>query len=420
MGVISNSSGSNDAFDVPWGTNEELAQASWILLRPGFMISLFVLGWAVDIWIFRRCSLKYSVVLGLAKDELVSPYRLTCLALVSGTLLSCARIIVVSQSPSPLALWNILFFYALAFLGLFVWLPPSLARQMRWRHPLGRSLWRCVVPVQSMEIPFVQVLVADGLCSLAKVFFDLALGACVVVGSTGNFGFDSSPEPSLTGITLTSPLPPPTSVPRSQLGTALEKCTASSTPFLFQTIPFIIRARQCIITSKHSGDAWSSFLQKINLAKYCSTFPVVFFSLCYLKAGLQPWLVLSAQDFEVMWALAAIVNAVFSFMWDLVMDWGLLQPGPGRKLQLSTGLRPVLLFRSDWGFYHFAIVCNLLGRALWSLRWSISANDLLGNFLLGTLQQTLEVLRRILWNTIRVEWEIVKRGIHRDESSLQV
>lgn len=50
---------------------------------------------------------------------------------------------------------------------------------------------------------------------------------------------------------------------------------------------------------------------------------------------------LTSEDFEVLWALAAIVNSAFSFLWDLVMDWGLLHWVP---LKLGNfGLRPTLL-----------------------------------------------------------------------------
>ena len=45
-------------------------------------------------------------------------------------------------------------------------------------------------------------------------------------------------------------------------------------------MPFLIRARQCVITARHAPDALSRDLQRINLAKYCSALPVVFFVMC--------------------------------------------------------------------------------------------------------------------------------------------
>jgi len=68
-------------------------------------------------------------------------------------------------------------------LALFSSLPSPLERHFRWRAPLARALRRCLWPDRSKEVPFVEVIVADGLTSLSRVFFDLALGSCVVVGS---------------------------------------------------------------------------------------------------------------------------------------------------------------------------------------------------------------------------------------------
>merc|ERR1719506_2066864 len=99
-------------------------------------------------------------------------------------------------------------------------------------------------------------------------------------------------------------------------------------------------------------------------------------------------------------------------MWDLVFDWGLLHPSSASsKVNTYTGLRPVLLLRPVTSVYHSAIVLNLIGRTLWSLRWSRQC-AYLGSFGCATVQQGSEVLRRCLWNVLRVEWEVVKRGLH--------
>merc|ERR1712139_665110 len=98
-------------------------------------------------------------------------------------------------------------------------------------------------------------------------------------------------------------------------------------------------------------------------------------------------------------------------MWDVVFDWGLLHPAPGRKWDRTSGLRSVLLLRPIIPVYHLAVCFNLVGRTLWSLRWSKNC-ALLGGFACATIQQGSEVLRRCLWNVLRVEWEVVKRGLH--------
>merc|ERR1712045_812037 len=122
-----------------------------------------------------------------------------------------------------------------------------------------------------------------------------------------------------------------------------------------------------------------------------SALPVVVLSFCYARVGIvsNGIMALDTEDFEALWAMAAVINSVFSFLWDMVMDWGFLQPAPWSSNHF--GLRPILLFRGVWGFYHLAILLNLLGRTLWSLRWSPQATAFLGTFFLGSLQQGAEV-----------------------------
>merc|ERR1711933_341571 len=150
--------------------------------------------------------------------------------------------------------------------------------------------------------------------------------------------------------------------------------------------------------------------------KYVSALPIVVFALLYQSAAYRGGL--QAEDFEVCWALAAIVNSGFSFMWDLTMDWGLLQPSSFKDKSLC--LRPVLVLRGVFGFYYAAILWNGVGRSLWTLRWSPEAKLLLGALCLTNLQQAAEVVRRCLWSILRVEWECIRRGIHGSDRPRQV
>jgi len=408
-----------------WATQEEMTTALWILIRPGCILTMLAVGWAVNVHVFMRFRIDYCSVLGLGKDEEVAPKRLIIMALWVGLAIGACRNWAVRMEPSPALLWRVLLAYSLAAVALLGWLPPAVLRHMRWRAPLARALRRCFWPAVGKEVPFIEVLVADGLTSCAKVFFDLALGTCVALQSTVGA---VEPVTLLSGgVAYQQMLQHDSSLPgevhvvsqASSLGKALEHCALSPTPFLFWAMPFVVRAIQCFVTSQNASDSCNQSLQRVNLAKYLTALPVVFFSYLYARAG--PMLPgLGAEDFEAMWAIAAIINAVFSFIWDMVMDWGLMQPAPCEGMRWSFGLRPVLLFRGVCGFYHISIVLNLLGRTLWSLRWSPQATELLGSFFLGSLQQSAEVLRRCLWNALRVEWEVIRKGIHRSDKHFPV
>lgn len=401
---------------------DDEAQALWILIRPGYLIALFIASWAVNVHIFGRYRVDYFAALGLAKDELVSPHRLCFLALLIGAALGLFRFFTLSHSSSQLMLVGILSSYLIALAALFSWLPPPLERYLRWRAPLARALWRCLWPDRSKEVPFIEVIVADGLTSLSRVFFDLALGSCIVVGSADKLLSSVSTSLLRLGqlddaVQLGAQAPAP-EARRSQLGDALEQCQRSPVPFIAWASPFLIRARQCVVSSRNAPDNVSRVLHRVNLLKYLSALPIMTLALCYARAdGLQE-AILGKADFEALWAVAAVLNSAFSFMWDLVMDWGLMQPAPWRSG--NFGLRPVLFYRGIWGFYHFAIICNLFGRTLWSLRWSPQITLLLGSFLLASLQQAAEVMRRGLWNVLRVEWECIRRSIPRTDKHFVV
>jgi len=402
------------ALPVEWATEEEAAKILSLALRPGCMVLLFAAGWAGNVAAFERFHVDYAHVLGLAKEELVRPTTLLFSALGGSLLLSSLASVAISiaqSTTSGLGLWSILSAYFLCLSGLFCWLPEAFASKVRWREPLARTLWRCVWPIRSAPTPFVEVLVADGLTSTAKVFFDLAMVSCAAFNSMDLWrptalAISMSEDAALQGQR------------RTLLGEATDQCSRSSVPFFFWAAPFLIRGYQCILTIRNTKDGHTSQMQMINLAKYVSSLPIVLFAFCYAQN--QPEFSMDPEDFEVLWALAAIVNSVFSLMWDLVMDWGILQATGPPCTSRHFGLRPNLLFRSMWGFYHFAILLNLGGRTMWSLRWSTTATLFLGSFFLSTVQQAAEVTRRCLWNLLRVEWECIKKGVHRAHKHVEV
>lgn len=155
--------------------------------------------------------------------------------------------------------------------------------------------------------------------------------------------------------------------------------------------------------------------------------------------------------------LAATINSLYSFWWDVTNDWGLtlLQSRPAEETQqrpstprrlvparlhssshllpkdsldsrnpaedtsLHTaglpdqpqsigvpGLRPMLLFPEL--IYPIAITLNLLLRFAWSMRLSslIQSHASVANFCL----KLAELLRRWMWVFIRIEWEVIKKG----------
>lgn len=103
--------------------------------------------------------------------------------------------------------------------------------------------------------------------------------------------------------------------------------------------------------------------------------------------------------FKNIWWLLALISTVYSYAWDLKMDFGFLQPGK------NYPLREKLSYKNKF-FYYFAIVVNLFLRFMWVLTVS---PDVVYRFIRPEfflfLIYLMEVLRRGMWNFIRVEYK---------------
>lgn len=101
-------------------------------------------------------------------------------------------------------------------------------------------------------------------------------------------------------------------------------------------VPFVIRFRQCLKDS-----------QPANALKYATAFPAIALS-TYMRAQ-SPWL--GHDNLLVLWVLAASTNALYSFYWDVTMDWDLTMLSSKRKsidckdamLSLFVGNEDVLM-----------------------------------------------------------------------------
>ncbi|KAI4528580.1 EXS-domain-containing protein [Schizophyllum commune Loenen D] len=155
------------------------------------------------------------------------------------------------------------------------------------------------------RIHFADVILADILTSFAKVFVDIYFCLCQLLASGGSLLF----VPSQTGWT---------------------RWIAPT----IMSIPYLIRFRQCLV--EYSGDT-SNPKPLYNALKYFSSFPVLFLS------AAQPLISAAKHGKEVehetwhgehllfrLWVVAALVNSLYSYWWDVSNDWGfaLLKPAP--------------------------------------------------------------------------------------------
>ncbi|KAF7790348.1 hypothetical protein EIP86_001303 [Pleurotus ostreatoroseus] len=205
-----------------------------------------------------------------------------------------------------------------------------------------------------------------------------------------------------------------------------------------------------------------------NAIKYATSFPVIFLSaaqrlavennLASGAAGPQHWY--NGHMLYNLWLLAAAINSLYSFWWDVTFDWGfdLLRTRPslestrrsqspprplvlpqlhsrsvklgdrdsdelakeallGQQEQLKNtpsippqrypfGLRPTLLLPLP--IYPFAILVDFVLRMTWSVKLSSHLHAYAEGDRVIFLIEAAEMVRRWMWVFLRVEWEVVK------------
>ena len=164
---------------------------------------------------------------------------------------------------------------------------------------------------------------------------------------------------------------------------------------LVSCLPAWFRFAQCL---RKWRDTRKVFPHLLNAGKYSTTFVTVLFStLNALYSDGSTY-----HPFFYVYCMSATVSSCYTYIWDIKMDWGLFAKKAGK----SCFLRDELVY-SYSGYYYFAIVENLGLRFSWAIQ--IVLTDVLGlgdyNELIISVFALLEVVRRFIWNFLRLENE---------------
>ncbi|KAF8270296.1 EXS family-domain-containing protein [Lactarius quietus] len=309
--------------------------------------------------------------------------------------------------------------------------------QKRERDAFLMSMKRCIYSPLNHRIHFSDVIFADIFTSYAKVLGDVWLSLCMLLPG---------------GSLLTPP--------------AQEGLYRWILPTLM-SLPYLVRFRQCMV--EYTSPLNDSRRPLWNALKYSSSFPVIFLSAAQRLVVSD---LIAKKGDEVkqeawhgehalfrLWLLAALVNSLYSFWWDVTNDWGfdLLQfrPKTKRRTRSSSMPRPLILpamhhreesvtsprnsltspasssrpsprahpagihpfgLRSRLLYplpiYPIALFVNLILRLTWSIKLSshLHARAQGEGSLFIFWVEVAEIVRRWVWVFIRVEWEIVKRA----------
>ena len=133
----------------------------------------------------------------------------------------------------------------------------------------------------------------------------------------------------------------------------------------------------------------------LNFFKYFFTLLVSIFSFLVGKYKEE-------MKWTYLWIFFACISTVYSYTWDIKMDWDLLQPNKKYRF-----LREKLIYpRSQ--MYYFAIIVNFFLRCAWILTISPGiVSTIMRPELFTLIIGSLEMFRRSIWNFLRVEKEFI-------------
>lgn len=122
---------------------------------------------------------------------------------------------------------------------------------------------------------------------------------------------------------------------------------------------------------------------------------------------------------KALWFAVLVLSTAYAYIWDLTMDWGLLErmPAPSAGAPLRAQLFPWRLrehrIYPSRTFYLWAAASNLLGRLAWA--FTITPHGVFEGVPRGistTAMAIIEILRRAQWSLLRIEYEYTSNAAH--------
>ncbi|XP_032679557.1 xenotropic and polytropic retrovirus receptor 1 homolog [Odontomachus brunneus] len=327
---------------------------------------LFLIG--VNVYGWRSSGVNHVLIFELDPRNHLSEQHLMELAAVLGviwtlSLLSFLYSASLSIPPyvNPLVLVCIMVIFLINPLKIF-------RHEARWW--LLKIILRVVISPFAY-VNFADFWLADQLNSLATAFVDLYFLICFYI-MNGDWHVQNDNT----------------------------ECTSGYASVVIRSIvsclPAWFRFSQCVRRYRDSREA---FPHLANAGKYAMTFIVVatntlssYYAVEYANRWENGWL--------WAWLFCSFASSIYSFTWDLKMDWGLLDKNAGE----NRFLREEMVY-SATGFYYFAIIEDFILRFVWIVSFILIELEYVSNDLMTSIVAPLEVFRRFVWNFFRLENE---------------
>jgi len=251
-----------------------------------------------------------------------------------------------------------------------------------WLRALGETARDALVFISgTSEKYFLTAFVADQLTSSTKVLADMAIITCNI------FVRDPGEETFMSRFRKDSEICLESKVMHSAVIPAI------------MCWPLWLRVGQNLARLHETGKNYPFLL---NAIKYAFAHTIVIFSTLHPElASFQS----RSKTNTVLFAVALVVTSLFTFSWDVFVDWGL-----GDRDR--NGLRRVLLLAPERPvFYYVCILADFFLRFLWALQlvpilYSSEATESISFLFTSTALTAIELIRRMVWGLIRVENEM--------------
>uniref|UniRef100_A0A1I7VYT8 Xenotropic and polytropic retrovirus receptor 1 n=1 Tax=Loa loa TaxID=7209 RepID=A0A1I7VYT8_LOALO len=240
-------------------------------------------------------------------------------------------------------------------------------------------------------VTFIDFWLGDQMNSLVTSFLDFQYFICFYTTEVDYTDWTLSAR--TVNMTISEPIP----WGYVDISTGRDMCTSSSgIRVLVSIFPATVRFMQCLRRFRDTGHAHPHL---INAGKYSTTYLVVFFkSLNHWAEKTDPT---ATSIFFYLWIASYIFSFAYTFLWDIFMDWGLIDPLAPKD---SPFLREEMIYGSKW-YYYGAIVEDFILRLSWVLNISLGEAWTMESDLLTCITAPLEVFRRFIWNYFRLENE---------------
>lgn len=412
-----------------------------LYFRAPVLLTLVWILWGVNVYVFKKCNIDYAELLGFNRGTLLKPMEIWKLGFsIFGVIMLSFGCYLIGFPFRDVLVYPSLLYIT----GFFLLLMPIEKLHKPGRERLIHNLYRVANPLSS-GVLFVEVVLGDVLTSISKVLADMEVTGCVLF--THGFSHDKSSHvhspwraweqhvvgqeqielnsiAALGGGTSALGAAGPSHA-SSSLGSQLllsaheYGCADSWIRPLVTSIPFLLRFRQCAVQYLATKDPTNL----LNCAKYFSSLPVIWLSaLAHRAPEFYP------HQLRSLWYVAVSFNSFYSFMWDVIMDWGLCRQGSryfllredlvyiaGSPGVASSGdLSKQFFLPSKPIVYYVAILLDFFLRILWSFKLSVHFQ--LSQEGLTFVLEVCEVFRRFLWLFLRIEWEYVSRSDFGPES----